>query len=241
MTPGTILIFLAAALIGSFIQTVSGFGFGIFVMSIFPYFMPSYGEGVAVSTALSLTMTVIIVWKLHKHIIWKWIIPPICSFFVVSAVCITLSAGQDQLLIKLLGGALILMSIYFLFFSGRIHIRPTKINGAIAGGLGGVLGGLFGMGGPPMVVYLLSLSDSNEQYLANIQTYFVITGTFTFLVRVLNGMVTATVLTYWAIGIPILFLGIFIGHKVVKRLNPDNLKKLVYVFMALSGLSMLIK
>ena len=31
-------------IVASFIQRVSGFGFGIFVMMFFPFFLPTYGE-----------------------------------------------------------------------------------------------------------------------------------------------------------------------------------------------------
>ena len=45
-------IFLLAT-IASFIQRVSGFGFGIFVMMFFPFFLPTYGESVMLSGLLS--------------------------------------------------------------------------------------------------------------------------------------------------------------------------------------------
>ena len=43
-----IFIFLLS-IVASFIQRVSGFGFGIFVMMFFPFFLPSYGESVMLS------------------------------------------------------------------------------------------------------------------------------------------------------------------------------------------------
>ena len=40
-------------IIASFIQRVSGFGFGIFVMMFFPFFLPSYGDSVMLSGLLA--------------------------------------------------------------------------------------------------------------------------------------------------------------------------------------------
>ena len=44
---------LLLSLVASFVQRVSGFGFGIFIMMFLPYIMPSYNEAVALSGLLS--------------------------------------------------------------------------------------------------------------------------------------------------------------------------------------------
>lgn len=238
----TVLLFLLTCSVGSVIQTVSGFGFGIFVMSIFPYFMPSYAGGVAISSMLSLTTTVLIAFRYRRSVLWNLLPIPMSSFVVFSTLAIYLSGGQsDALLKKLLGIVLIGMSIYFLFFSAKIKLNPTLLNSILAGGLGGFLNGMFGMGGPPMVVYLLSVSKSNEEYLGTIQTYFAITNLYTIFLRILNGTVTVAVVQYWLFGIAAVLAGMLLGRKIFSALNPLMLKKVVYVFMALSGATMLIK
>ena len=42
--PVFIMIIFASSFVASFIQRVSGFGFGIFMMTILPLVMPSYGR-----------------------------------------------------------------------------------------------------------------------------------------------------------------------------------------------------
>lgn len=92
-----------------------------------------------------------------------------------------------------------------------------------------------------MVVYLLSVSKSNEEYLGTIQTYFAITNLYTIFLRILNGTVTVAVVQYWLFGIAAVLAGMLLGRKIFSALNPLMLKKVVYVFMALSGATMLIK
>lgn len=85
-------------------------------MSIFPYFMPSYAGGVAISSMLSLTTTVLIAFRYRRSVLWNLLPIPMASFVVFSTLAIYLSGGQsDALLKKLLGIVLIGMSIYFLF------------------------------------------------------------------------------------------------------------------------------
>src|SRR5699024_10521592 len=136
--------------------------------------------------------------RYRRSVLWNLLPIPMASFVVFSTLAIYLSGGQsDALLKKLLGIVLIGMSIYFLFFSAKIKLNPTLLNSILAGGLGGFLNGMFGMGGPPMVVYLLSVSKSNEEYLGTIQTYFAITNLYTIFLRILNGTVTVAVVQYW--------------------------------------------
>ena len=70
-----IFIFLLS-IVASFIQRVSGFGFGIFVMMFFPFFLPSYGESVMLSGLLAGSTAFMIAIKNRKYIRWKmmWIV-----------------------------------------------------------------------------------------------------------------------------------------------------------------------
>lgn len=242
MTPLTIGLFLCCCLIGTVLQTVSGFGFGIFCMSVFPYFMPSYNSSIGLSTLLSVTTTAYIAWKMRRYINWKNLLPPMVTFTITSAAIITFASGQsDTLLKKLLGGALIALAVYFVFFNGKITIRPTVVNGAIAGVLGGVLSGLFGMGGPPMVVYTLAVSKDNDEYMGTTQAYFALTSVYTTVVRILNGVFTAEVAMLYPMGLVVVLLGTVIGRRLFSRLDAQRLKQVVYVFMAASGLLMIVQ
>lgn len=240
MTLTSILIFLAATFTGSTIQAVSGFGFGIFVMTIFPYILPS-ATCAALSTMLSMTSSVYLAIRLRKSCNYRRIALPILAYFVVSFAAISLSAvSSDAILKKCLAVALIVLSIYFLFFSAKIKIKPSPLAGIIAGSLGGILGGLFATGGPPIVVYLLNASEDNEHYLADIQTYFAVTGVYSTIVRATKGLITTQVMGWWAIGMAAMLLGVLCGRALFKRLNPTMLKKVVYCYMAVSGVIMLL-
>ena len=55
-------------IVASFIQRVSGFGFGIFVMMFFPFFLPSYGESVMLSGLLAGSTALMIAIRNWKYI-----------------------------------------------------------------------------------------------------------------------------------------------------------------------------
>ena len=56
------------------------------------------------------------------------------------------------------------------------------------------------------------------------------------LFRAGHGLVTPTVLTDWAVCAPAVFVGLLVGGKVAERIDIKLLRKIVYAFLAASGL-----
>ena len=44
----------------SFVQRTTGFGFGIFIMTMLPFFLPTYGEATTLSGLLAITTSAVI-------------------------------------------------------------------------------------------------------------------------------------------------------------------------------------
>ena len=41
----------------------------------------------------------------------------------------------------------------------KVHLKASLVSGLVAGAISGFCGGLFNIGGPPMVAYFLSVTD----------------------------------------------------------------------------------
>ena len=138
----------------SFIQRTTGFGFGIFIMTMLPFLVPSYGEATTLSGLLAITTSAAIVWRLRGYVTLQRLWPILLTFIIVSTIAIfTLTRIEDHILRRILGVALILISIYFILFSQRIKLPTTKKVQVGAGTLSGLMGGFFGMQGPPAVLF----------------------------------------------------------------------------------------
>jgi len=97
----------------SFVQRTTGFGFGIFIITMLPYFMPTYGEATTLSGILALTTSAAIVWRLRRYVTWQRLWPILLTFIVVSTMAIfVLTRIEDHILKQILGVALIVISIY---------------------------------------------------------------------------------------------------------------------------------
>lgn len=220
----------------AFVQRVSGFGFGIFIMTALPYLLPSYGEATTLSGMLAMVTSFIICMKMRRYIRWRLLLPTLITFLEVSFFAVQFVAlAGDGLMKKILGGILIFASIWFLWLNDRVHIPSNMPMQISMGGLSGILGGLFGMQGPPVVLYYLSTLKSKEEYMAILQTYFLIGNIFLTVYRARCGFLTDIVMVSWCYGIVAILIGTFLGTLVFRKLSMPILRKIIYIYMAISG------
>ncbi len=229
------------ALGASFVQRTTGFGFGIFIMTMLPFLMPSYGEATALSGLLALTTSLIAAWKYRRLITWKRLIPILSVFLVVSSASICLLTKiHDDMLRRILGVILIIVSIYFAFFSKRIRFGTTLPYQIGAGTVSGLMGGFFGMHGPPAVLYFISSEPDKEHYMGMIQTYFVITNAMMTLVRASNGFVTAAVGKSYLFCLAAVSIGAVAGGWAFRHIPGKIFPYVVYGYIGISGMIILL-
>ena len=233
-----ILLMLIAAGAG-FVQRVSGFGFGIFAMLFLPSLMP-VASAAAISTLLSCCSSSYNTVRNRKSIPFRTLLPLMISALVTIPLAVMLSKHiSNHFFKKLLGVVLILLSIYFLFFNQKIKIKASVPNGLIAGALSGMLSGLFSTGGPPVVLYLTQATATNLSYFAATQCFFSLTGIYSSVMRIINGIITWQVLFYAVFGIIGCMIGNWLGKFVFDKLDAKKLKTVIYIGMCISGLLMI--
>ena len=236
----TLIAIFLLSIFGSFVQRVTGFGFGIFIMTVLPFLVPSYAEATTLSGLLAMTTSLAVSFRMRHYLSWRKILPLLIIFSVVSALSIFCLKRMDEVLLKrILGVVLILISIYFAFFSRRIKIPTTLPAQATTGTLSGLMGGFFGMQGPPVVLYFISTAKDKNEYMAQAQTYFVIGNTFMTIVRGCNGFLTPAVGRGYLYGIGGVIIGMSLGAFVFKRIPNRVFRYIVYAYIAVSGIIIL--
>ena len=242
MTENIIFLILLAAG-ASFIQRTIGFGFGIFIMTALPFLMPSYGEAVTLSGLLSLTSATIVMVKYLKFVTWKRLLPIVASFIIFSTIAICLlDKIEGQAMRRILGITLILICLYFSFFKARLQklIRPTKGCQYGTGAASGIMGGLFAMHGPPVVLYLIVSEPDKDHYMGMIQTYAVVTNITMLAVRAFNGYVTPAVGSSYIYSLIGLAIGVIAGNWAFKHIPNRLFTYIVYAYIGVSGLIILL-
>lgn len=237
---GNMVEIFLLALGASFVQRTTGFGFGIFIMTMLPFIMPSHGEATTLSGLLALTTSVTIAFRMRNLVSWKRLIPILGAFIFISATSICFLKRIDNGMMKqILGFVLIAASLYFAFLRNRIRIGTTLPWQIGAGTLSGVMGGFFGMQGPPAVLYFISSEPDKEHYMAMTQMYFAIGNAMMTIVRACNGYLTADVGTGYIAGLGGVALGLLTGSWAFSRIPNRAFSYIVYAYIGISGLIIL--
>lgn len=235
-----ISVFVMAALAG-IVQTVTGFGAGIILMLALPYFFDLV-TAPAIASAVCMGATYTLAWKFRKHIDLKSSIVPAIAYVACSLLVIRSVQNMDiGILTVIFGVFLVVLSIYFFFFSNRVRFNATWYTGLICGAVSGVSSGLFGIGGPLMAIYYVSATKSKESYIGSIQALFCLTGSVNLLMRMSRGIYTLDLIPVTIVGMLAINLGKLMGLQIVKKLNAEHLKKIIYAVVGASGVMILVQ
>ncbi len=236
MTTTAIILLVLFCTGASVVQRVSGFGFGIFIMTVLPHIMPSYGEATMLSGILSALQSLYVLTSVYRQINWRHVLPILLTFIVVSFFAVQyVSMAADTHLKHLLGVILIVMSCYFLVISEKIHLKPTLPIQISMGSLSGIMGGLFAMQGPPAVLYFVASESDKVRYLAATQAYFFIGNVVMTGYRAQSGFLTPTVGWCCLYAFAGIIVGTQIGRLLFNKLPLQILRKIIYAYMAVGG------
>ena len=247
-SPWVIAAMAVVTLLSSFVQTSLGLGFGMVYMALMPQ-MIGQSPAIAIMYIMGLMITGWTLFVSRGQVdlkncwrkAWPCMIGNGVGIALGTWVLSILEASSPALLIKMTGGLLILMSLYLLIFARGLKIRATPVKGVSLGGLSGLLAGCMGIGGPPSTIYLLNATDTVEEYLASIQTSYIIGNIIGVGLHALKGSYTP--LAFGALTISLLptMAGAFLGMKLAHCLNIPLLKKVLYVFMIAMGIFLIFK
>lgn len=236
------LIVCVLALIAGTVQSFTGFGAGAVIMAVLPYFYGiTMSPGICQIICMGLVVTILI--RRRRFIRVRQILVPAVIFTLSSVLAVYCVPSFDRRILTIVFGVfLIAVSLFSLLRFSDLKIRESVPNMIIASSVSGALSGLFGVGGPLMATYLVSVTDEYEMYLANMQMIFFISNIFTISARFLNGMVPHGVLPLCLAGIVFIIAGNFCGEfllNTVSRKYADSkavVKKTVFILVGVSGI-----
>ncbi len=235
------LIIFLVCLFASIIQGLLGFGFAILFMAIIPFFVP-LKTAVALGLILGLATTIRLFYSLRKYVKIKLIYVPALSFFIFSNLGVYLLMNfKEGALAITFGFILILFAVIKMFKKEEIIIKPSKKNAIIAGSIGGLLGGMFNIGGPPLAIYYLSALEDVKEYNSTIQLTFIIVGIYNIFLHSFYGNINYQIFKYSLSGIIAILIGSTIALKILKKINKEKLNYWIYIFIMIVGFILIIK
>jgi uncharacterized protein len=141
-----------------------------------------------------------------------------------------------------LGVILAIFACYSLIGEAPMKLERDHRGWLLACGFcSGILGGAFGMNGPPLVVYGTMRRWSAQQFRATLQAYFLPASIVGMAAYLLAGLWTRTVTHYYLFSLPVAVPAIFLGRFLNHRMRGDVFINYVYVALAMIGTLLLIQ
>lgn len=224
-----------AGLLAGVINSLTGFGSAIIMMLFMPGIL-GITAGAAVTSSVCLGLNAVTAWQYRKGIVWR--ISLICAFFytLTSVTVINFVGDLDlRFLTAVFGGFLLLLSLYFLFFSSRFSLKATLPTLIFCGLFSGIGAGLFSIGGPLLAVVCLNATKTREEYVGTIQSIFFMTAIPNLIMRLIKGLYTADMIPLTILGFAFAIIGKALGKKLAERMDGAMLKKLIYIYIGFAG------
>ena len=235
------IFIMFASMFGGFIQTITGFGSGIVIMLFLPYIF-SVMKASALNNMITIILNFILVKRFYKYIDLKKVIIPVVISFITNTLAVYIGSNLELNTMKMIFSVfLIILALYFIFFSDNIKLKDNFLTMFTCSALAGITNGFFGIGGPPMALYYLTITNSKEEYIGTTQLYFFLNSIYTTSIRILSGIITIDLVAYWLPGVFAVLVGEYLGIKIINKISHKRMKQLMYYFLAISGVLTLLQ
>ena len=238
----TTLHVLLIVFLASLIRSTFGFGEALIAVPLLALFLP-VSVAAPLAVLLSTTIAALVVLQDWRHIHLRsagWLLGP--TFAGIPLGIALLASTHQQLVKAVLALVLIAFSGYFLL--GRkppeLH-RDSKPWLLGCGFLAGILGGAYGMNGPPLVIYGAMRRWSPQHFRATLQGYFLPASLVTAAGYWLRGLCTPAVTHDFLISLPAVVPAILLGRWLNHRLRGDSFLKYVHAGLVCTGVALLLQ
>ncbi len=229
------------AFFGGFTQSIVGFGAAaILVLFLTPFISMAVAPSVVAVVNVGLCLPLL--WRLRRAVDWRGVLLPVIVYTVASIAAICMLGSLDlRFLTAAFGAFLVLLSVYFLFFAQKVSVKPTNATAIVCSAVSGICAGLFGVGGPMMALYFVSVFEERDTYLGNLQLLFASTYAVNALVRAASGLFSLSLVPMTLLGVVLINAGAYVGTRLSKRIDTASAKTAVYAGVGVLGAVTLIE
>jgi uncharacterized membrane protein YfcA len=146
-----------------------------------------------------------------------------------------------RVLSKTLGVLVIALGIYQLLPPSFRPARGSRIAATYCGFLGGLLGTLFGTGGPFYAIYLHSRALERTTFRATFALNFLIDGGVRLIAYAVMGLLSRETLLHIAAALPIAAAGLFAGGRIQNRLSQHTFVRIIAMLVLGGGIALLLR
>jgi uncharacterized membrane protein YfcA len=239
-TDPTTLAVLSVVLFATLVRATFGFGDALVAMPLLVMIV-----GLKTATPLvalnACTIGLIILAGNYRAVRFGVAVRLIVSTFIGIPIGLTLLKGAHEGVMELVLAVVLLgFSLYQLTNHEGARLKSDRYS-YLFGFVAGVLGGAYNTNGPPVVIYGSLRRWTPAEFRATLQGYFICTGLMIMAGHALAGLWTPKVGGLYAASLPIVFVSIWAGSHLHRRLHPEKFAKGVYLLLAAIATLLLVK
>ena len=230
---------VAILFVATLVRSTLGFGEALVAVPLLALVIP-VKVAAPVAALVSITVAAVVVVQEWRHVQLRsaaWLIAS--TLAGIPAGLLLLTRVAEPIVKAVLAVVIIVFSIQSL---RRRHWRLSTDRFAwIFGFVAGVLGGAYGMNGPPLAMYGSARGWTPGQFRATLQGYFLPASAIGMLGYSAVGLWTASVTRLYLLSLPAVLIAIVIGSRITRRLTPRRFTTAVYAGLVVTGAVLLIQ
>jgi uncharacterized membrane protein YfcA len=238
---GTVLgLYLLATFIGGMTTGIAGFAMGLVVSGIWLHILTPI-QTAALIVGYALLAQTYSIWQLRQAMSWRKVAPFIIGGALGVPIGTILLAYINPAYLRI--GVGVLLVLYSIYGLTKPSLKPVQ--GGVPTDLGigffnGLLGGLTGLGGIIVTVWVQLRGWPKDVQRIVFQPVILAAQGMTAVSLAFAGAYTAETIKLYLYGLPALAAGIWIGLKLYGKLDEAGFRKVILWLLLISGVSLVI-
>ncbi len=241
MDPTTLYVLLAVS-IATLVRSTFGFGEALVAVPLLAIRIP-VEIAAPLAVLISITIAGVVVIQDHSQIQLRsagWLV--LATLFGLPIGLTLLTAGNEREIKAALAIVILGFSISSLFSQTFPRLKnDSRVWLLSCGFIAGVLGGAYGMNGPPLAIYGAMRRWSAQEFRATLQGYFLPASIIGMCGYWLAGLWVPAVTRYYLLSLPVVLPAIVIGGVLNRRLQTMAFLRYVHFGLACTGVLLMIQ
>ncbi|SEN55769.1 hypothetical protein SAMN04488505_11171 [Chitinophaga rupis] len=237
----TLICIIGISFLATLVRSTFGFGESLIAVPLFVLFLP-LNVAVPLSVLMSVFVASVVVIQDNREIHFnsaRWLI--LYAMLGIPLGLLILTYGNEYWVKIILGLLIIGYSTYTLLLKNTPQLEhDSRFWLFTCGFLSGVLGGAYGLNGPPLVVYGNMRKWSAKHFRATLQAYFLPASFIGIVGYAIQGLLGLEVIRYFLFCLPAIVPAIFLGRYFNRKLQDGSFFRYIYWGLIAIGLLLII-
>jgi len=234
LEPVALAFCLLAVFAGAYLKGYTGFGASMLWVTSLSLVLPPL-QVIPMVLMFEVATSLFLLPQIWQDVRWRSIAALLIGTWIATPFGIYALANLPATPIRLALAVVVFAAAILILRGFALQREPNAPATVGVGLMAGTLNGSMGIVGPPVILFYFSSPIGVVAGRASIIAYFIGTDTVGTAMFAAQDLIAASV--YWrtAVFLPLLFLGVAIGHRGFLKTDPETFKKLaLFVLMALS-------